>query len=370
MKRGVAAVCLILIIFSCTGPGERAEGYTVKGNVRHPGTGYVWLEILTPDGYEAVDSAKLDSKGNFMLKTRKKEPDIYRINFFENQKNPFVISGQDVWIEADGNTAFGGFKIRGGEGADALTRYLDLKTKFRVKLNALQQEIFTANDHEDSLKLDSLKKEAELLQQNFEDNAKEIIRSQNGNLTALLLLSGDLRIGPNLDFYDEQMPILKGKLSGVWQFEDLYKEYKKVKQVAVGSVAPDFTLPDPAGDSISLSSFRGKYLFIDFWASWCQPCRLENPNLKKVYEKYHGPQFDILGVAIEKKKKYWLEAIREDGLPWHHVSDLKYLDSEVIELYDITGVPLTILLDPEGRIIAKDLHSDELDSILSARLGK
>ena len=103
---------------------------------------------------------------------------------------------------------------------------------------------------------------------------------------------------------------------------------------------------------------------MDFWASWCQPCRIENPNLVKVYEKFVGPKFDIFGVSFDKKKENWIKAIEKDGLTWSHVSDLKYLDSEMIELYNITNVPTTFLLDPDGKIIAKNIHADALENIL------
>lgn len=144
--------------------------------------------------------------------------------------------------------------------------------------------------------------------------------------------------------------------------------FEKIERTAIGSVAPDFSLEDPNGKLIHLSSFQGKYLFIDFWASWCQPCRIENPELVKVYEKLKGSQFEILGVSFDKKKERWVKAIEKDGLTWPQVSDLKYLDSEMVELYNITNVPMTFLLDPDGKIIAKNLHATDLENILEELL--
>lgn len=137
--------------------------------------------------------------------------------------------------------------------------------------------------------------------------------------------------------------------------------------VAVGKIAPDFTQKDPNDNPISLSSFRGKYVMIDFWASWCAPCRAENPTVVKAYEKYHDKGFEILGVSLDADgaKEKWMKAIKDDGLTWPQVSDLKYWKSEVVKLYGIQGIPLNFLLDPEGRIIARNLRGAALEQKLS-----
>jgi peroxiredoxin len=136
------------------------------------------------------------------------------------------------------------------------------------------------------------------------------------------------------------------------------------RNLEIGATAADFSLPNPDGKLIQLSDFRGKYVFLDFWASWCQPCRRENPDLVKVYEKYQGDQFEILGVSFDRSREKWLKAIKMDGLEWVHVSDLKYFDSEMIQLYNITNVPMSFLLDREGKIIAKNIHADQLEQLL------
>ncbi|NJN28649.1 MAG: TlpA family protein disulfide reductase [Cyclobacteriaceae bacterium] len=133
----------------------------------------------------------------------------------------------------------------------------------------------------------------------------------------------------------------------------------------VGSIAPGFSLPNPSGKMVSLSDFRGKYLYLDFWASWCQPCRQENPALVAAYRQFHSPTFEMLGVSFDKNKDKWLNAIEEDGLPWEQVSDLKYFDSDLIEKYQIQAIPFSLLLDPDGKILAKNIRASELESLLS-----
>lgn len=138
---------------------------------------------------------------------------------------------------------------------------------------------------------------------------------------------------------------------------------------AVGKTAASFSLPDPSGQTVTLESFRGKYTLVDFWASWCAPCRKENPNIVAAYQRYKDKNFTILGVSLDKDRDAWLKAIDKDGLTWTQVSDLKQWESIVVPLYGIEGIPYNLLLDPEGKIIATNLRgealSEKLDEVLN-----
>lgn len=139
--------------------------------------------------------------------------------------------------------------------------------------------------------------------------------------------------------------------------------------VADGEAAPDLTMPTPEGEAMSISDLRGKYVLVDFWASWCKPCRQENPNVVRVYNKYKDQGFEILGVSLDDNRENWLGAIEQDGLTWEHMSDLKKWGSESVSVYGFKGIPYTVLIDPEGNIVAQHLRSRQLEEQLSAIFG-
>ena len=132
------------------------------------------------------------------------------------------------------------------------------------------------------------------------------------------------------------------------------------KKTAVGAMAPDFTMNDPEGKPIQLASLKGKIVLVDFWASWCGPCRQENPNVVKLYQQFHSKGFEILGVSLDKTKEDWLKAIKDDNLAWIHVSDLQFWQNAAARLYGVNAIPQSFLLDKDGKIIGKGLRGEQL----------
>ena len=164
-------------------------------------------------------------------------------------------------------------------------------------------------------------------------------------------------------FYEAMSPALKNSPPG----REYGKMLQVIKDVAIGAQAPNFTQQTPDGKAVSLADYRGKYVLVDFWASWCKPCREENPVVAKVYNEYKGRNFDILGVSLdhEKSREKWLKAIKDDQLTWTQVSDLRGWENEVATRYHVQGVPQNFLIDPSGKIIAANLRGDELKAALT-----
>lgn len=143
------------------------------------------------------------------------------------------------------------------------------------------------------------------------------------------------------------------------------QELDEMRALSIGQPAPEIALPDPEGNLVKLSDLRGKYVLIDFWAGWCKPCRDENPNVVRLYNKYKDKGFEVFGVSLDRTREMWLKAIEEDGLKWTQVSDLKYFNSEAAAVYQINAIPATYMIDPDGNIVAKDLRGITLENKLA-----
>jgi peroxiredoxin len=209
--------------------------------------------------------------------------------------------------------------------------------------------------------VNSIRGEFDFKKNQFELSLKDYL-SNTKNSLAVLVTADYLDLEENLEFWQ----VIYKKYSDEFGSNSYFKNFEdkliKIKSISVGSIAPDIILNDTSGVPISLASLRGKYVLLDFWAAWCRPCREENPNIVQNYNKYKSKGFEVYQVSLDRNKNDWVRGIIQDKLPWVNVSDLKYYQSEAAEIYDVDRIPSAFLLDPDGKIIAKntDLRGSNL----------
>ncbi|MEZ4903084.1 MAG: TlpA disulfide reductase family protein [Spirosomataceae bacterium] len=201
--------------------------------------------------------------------------------------------------------------------------------------------------------------QVEKIDEQISAKAKDFIQSNTESVFSAWLVRSKFFYGDDEEL-SSMYQYLKGHALASNYAKDLKKKIEANAKTGVGQVAPEFTQNDVNDKPVSLTSLRGKYVLVDFWASWCGPCRQENPNVVKAYNQYKDKGFTILGVSLDQKKEPWLKAIEKDQLTWTHVSDLKYWQNEVAVMYGINSIPASLLLDPNGKIIGKNLRGEAL----------
>lgn len=347
---------------------EVSEGVLV-GQMLTVKEGLVFLETNEQNRLVKVGSTEIQKDGSFKidLSTLKKDY-VYRINiadkkagFFYNDATAFAVTEQKD----------GSLKVTGSDESNYYNHYMSISLKYGGDLAALNKSFQHYSYTGQAKEADKARLEFEAINAKRMKELQQFLDTIPASIT---LMNG---IGDFLDEQDKYLPFLKKTLTKIKQSdkpiqnkEAFIQELESVLQLSVGSIAPDFELPTPDGKNIKLSSLRGKYVMVDFWASWCGPCRAENPNVVRMYNQYKGKGFEILGVSLDKDKAKWEGAIAKDQLSWLHVSDLKFWDSKAAKLYGIKGIPFTVLLDKKGRIIAKNLRGTALEQKLQEVLGK
>jgi peroxiredoxin len=371
-----------LFLASCSQQTEKGD-FVINAHIDNAPLGKIYLEELTLQEAKIVDTAVIkDASGKFTLKGMLPEQALYRIRFAEN--NRFILLGLDAGtmsIEGDYNH-LEQVKIENSEASSEIQQLLNDAS---AKNQALTVEMKTLDSLYQAKTPDSVLKPRvtafEAKQKDLEQFIMKTATDTKSPAVAAFALSmvstptllQDQKVISELKKRFPENTLITSfadKLTEISQKnaspgqDAMQGEEENMTAVKIGQVAPDFTLPDLSGKATSLSSFKGKYVLVDFWASWCKPCRMENPNVVQAYNTYKNKNFTILGVSLDRTKEAWAKAIQADGLTWSHVSDLKFWESAVVPLYGLNSIPSNMLLDPEGKVIAIGLRGPELQAKL------
>lgn len=358
MKRMLISIFLLapFLLFAQGG------AFSVKGtigNMNAPAKAYL--------NYKLIDDFKLDSvtmvNGNFEFKGFIKEPGMASLMISPegNSKGFKSINVVKLYVE-QGNILITSpdsplnAKI---SGTPLNEKYQNLQAALQrnaAKFDVMYKAYLNATDHNKAEKQQIL---------------YDFIISNPGSMVSLDVINLYAGKTPELTTIEPLYNLLTAPVKSSTGGKALASKIKAMKNTGIGSIAPIFTQNDTAGRPISLSSFRGKYVLLDFWASWCVPCRAENPNVVKAYHAYKDKKFTVVGISLDqaRAKAAWLKAIKDDKLEWTQLSDLKFWNNEAAKLYDIKSIPSNYLIDPNGKIIAKNLRGEELQKKLEEILG-
>lgn len=375
-------IIIALISFSC-----KKNMVEITGIIEFPKKGeYIYLNEIQSDKLIPVDSAIISDDGTFILKHEVKYPSLYQLKIKQNNFLAMLLEpGEVIKISAHHDSLSYPQFISGSKGSALIAEYNKNMKKTVMKLMTLDDAY---NMNIGNPRLLSIIDSLDFLSRDYmfelKTYTKKYIDDNIGSLVALLALYQ--QVAPNVYVMDPvvDMAYFKKVDSSLY---NLYPEYEPVQTLhqrvqlllshveeqgfgtstpSVGFIAPEISLPSPDGDTIKLSSTRGSVVLLDFWASWCNPCRYENPNLVALFKKYHQKGFQIYQVSLDKSKDAWIKGIKDDHLDdWIHVSDLKYWNSIVVPVFKIESIPYNLLLDKDGQVIAVNLRGDALSERLA-----
>lgn len=374
MKRIIISSVVMSAGFIFTSCNNKNSNAYVSGDIKGAEGKTIYLDQLTSQAAVTVDSAVIDKEGHFELTKFKPSLNFYRLRLDPQNFSIIVLDSTDkVSITADAKN-LADAKISGSAETDAFNEFNTISKKYKKNIDSLQQVFQTEmmKNPNDSAKINQMKNEIDktyqgIITQWADELAKKV--NQHKDKFASIIALQMLDPQKYLEVYQNLDQSLGSKYPNHPMVQMLHKIVAQQSALAPGTPCPEIALPGPDGKEVRLSSFRGKVVLIDFWASWCKPCRAEMPNVVALYKKYKDKGFEILGVSLDKDKESWMKAIKEDGITWPQASDLKFWNSDVVPVFNVEAIPYTILVDKEGKIIAKGLRGQDLENKLKEVLG-
>ena len=357
-------ILLIPVLFACGQQGKRVFDGTVviSGTLANAPEGVIVLSHILEESAEKIAEIQVGANGKFEYKLTLEGPGFYLLDMMQRKEVRLALYDQDVQISHD-FTDDESLQIEGSEDSKFLQEIQALMNEYQAVINMLNNEYFEAMSARDQDKIRDIQTRAIGLEEEYTEKMKALVSRMDGSFASLAALA---MVNPKRDFIfmDDLVAQLNKRYPDFKTVQNLKVRMDEMRALSVGQIAPEITLPDPEGNIVNLSDLRGKYVLIDFWAAWCRPCREENPNIVRLFNQYNDRGFEVFGVSLDRTHEAWVKAIADDGLNWTQVSDLKYFNSAAAALYQINAIPATYLLDPDGKIIAKDLRGQSLENKL------
>lgn len=353
---------------------EVAGGFTIRGSVKNKPNQTIYLQEMAPEGLIMIDSTKTNKNGVFEISSNTQDFLFCALQVSSDQMVYLGLSNQaDIHINIDGSGAEFNYELsgKGVEESKGLKEMLDLNKIYMLKIKQIEQSAngINPNTEEGYNQMMALSTNYNSIVKERESKLLEFAKSRGASFLPYFIIQYGVISEPTYEWL--QLAVKSSK-----EANPVAKYTKTIEQrmaaegkLMVGAVAPEINLATPEGNNLALSSLRGKFVLIDFWASWCGPCRKENPFNVALYNQYKSKGFEIYGVSLDQDPARWKAAIEKDGLIWKHVSDLKGWSSAAGQLYGIRSIPSTVLLDPSGKIIAKNLRGEELAAKLAEVFG-
>ncbi|MBD2721242.1 TlpA disulfide reductase family protein [Hymenobacter armeniacus] len=367
MIKSVFLAATVLGMANACQNAQAADGYEVSGQLKNAPAGTVLhLSELTSNQFVEKGQAKTDASGKFTLKGTALTPGIFQLKLDDaNQVLLLLDNKTHVQLSGDAKSLPMSYTVKGSKDAELLRQLTQVMQGSRGEMESLGQRYNAAGQAGKTNEMKAIEGQYMTLQAQNSAKIKGLIRRNAGSVASGFAVGAFLNPEEEFAFADSVAGVQRKANPSSPFTKELTARLEPLRATAPGTQAPEINLPTPQGNKLALSSLRGKYVLIDFWASWCGPCRQENPNVVKAYNQFKDKGFTIYSVSLDQDKAKWEKAIAADGLTWNHVSDLAGWNSVAGAAYGVKAIPQSFLIDPQGKIIAKNLRGEALAAKLA-----